>query len=504
MIITHSPRRRLRTGAGLSEWRRRCGAAVLTAALSTPALGAPPDGSGQLDRLPELGDYSASVLSAREEEKLGRQFIREARRRVTFVEDPELKQYLSDLGQRLAVNSDAPEQRFHFYLIEDQALNAFAVPGGHIALHTGLILNTRSEAELASVLAHELAHITQRHLPRMLADMKQHSLPAAAAIIAAILLGGQAGQAALLATNASLIERQLKYSRDFEREADTIGIHVLARSGFDARAMPIFFERLQQWSRVQESNAPEFLRTHPLTANRIAEAAARAERYPQPAPADDEQFLHVQAKIRALYGGDAQAATTHFAAVLADVNEVPAVVRYGYALALMASSQYRQAQDQIHRLRELHPQRLSYLLAEAAIAMAGGDAAGALRLYRTAQQQHPGSIMVDIYTADALINTGDHQGAKRVIRGVIRQGEPEPRLYAMLARAEGGLNNSLGAHQALAEFHDRMGNQREALRQLRLARNYVGNSFYATASIDARIAEIEQKLRLSGEKVGPK
>ncbi len=472
------------------RWRRRS-LAILVATATAAAS------AQDLNQLPELGDYSSSVISAAEEQKLGREFMRDARRSLTFIEDPELHDYLNRLGQRLAANSDGGGVEFSFYLVKDPSLNAFAVPGGHISVHTGLILATRHESELASVLAHEVAHITQHHLPRMLAAVKSQTIPMTAAIIAAILLGGQVGQAALAATNASLIERQLKYSREFEREADAIG-----RSGFDPRSMPQFFERMQQWARVQESNAPEFLRTHPLTTDRIAESISRAERYPPPTQSNEDQFLHMRAKIRAWHDGEPDQAVKYFASALEDKQNTNARAdRYGYALALMASSQYDRAREQIQSLVKSEPQNPSYRIAEAEIEIRAGNHDRALELYRAAREENANLTVLQNYIAAALVKSGRHQEAKQLIRQMMLKSQAEPKLYAMLARAEGELKNPLAAHQALAEYHYLMGNPREALRQLQLARTYAGDSFYASASIDARVTEIEQQLRLAGEKV---
>ncbi len=479
---------------GLARRWRRHALSVLVATATAAA-------SAQ-NQLPELGDYSSSVVSSAEEQKLGREFMRDARRTLTFVDDPELHDYLNQLGQRLAANSDGGSVDFSFYLVKDPALNAFAVPGGHISVHTGLILSTRHESELASVLAHEVAHITQRHLPRMLAAMKSQTLPMTAAIIAAILLGGQAGQAALVASNASLIERQLSYSRDFEREADAIGIRALARTGFDPRSMPQFFERMQQWARVQDSNAPEFLRTHPLTTDRIAESMSRAERYAAPAHANEARFMHMRAKIRALYESEPARAVKYFASALEDKQDTNiGPNRYGYALALMASSRYDRARAEIQALVATDPENVSYRIAQAEIELSAGNHDRAVELYSAALREHPDAMVMQFYAAAALLKSGRHQDAKQLIRQLMLKRQAEPQLYAMLARAEGELKNPLAAHQALAEYHYLMGYPREALRQLRLARSYAGDSFYASASIDARVTEIEQQLRLAGEKV---
>lgn len=463
-------------------------------------LAAAPAAVRPVDNLPDLGDHSATILSSLEEERLGREFMRNAATQLNFIEDLELKHYVNRLGRRLADHSDAPQQNFTFYLVNDNTLNAFAVPGGHISVHTGLIMATAREAELASVLAHEIAHITQHHLARMLKQSQSQNLPALAAIVAAILLGGQAGQAALVATNAGLVENQLKYSRTFEREADSIGIHALARAGYDPRAMPAFFEKLQQWSRIQESNVPEFLRTHPLTVSRIAESATRADQYPTVENPDETEFFHARAKIRALYMGRDRSAAKGFAANLSDGNfESERAERYGYALALANEGSYDEASRQIGELVTRYPDDVRYLTAKAQIELSARRFDAALATYRDARDRFPGNAIVELYFANALVTTGAHEEARQVIKRALARGDGDATLYALLARAEGESGNHLEAHQSLAEYHYQRGNLHEALRQLRLARKYVGDSYYASASVEARTQEIERELRLIGD-----
>ena len=183
--------------------------------------------------LPDLGDQSASVITPLQERKLGEDIMRQARRRLTFLDDAELNYYLQALGQRLVAGSDSPRQEFHFYIVKDSSINAFAVPGGFISVHTGLLLATQSEAEFASVMAHEIAHITQRHIPRMIADAQRTTLPAMASVLAAVLLGAgghPAGDAAIALTTATVAQRELNFSRSFEEEADRLGMNTLARA----------------------------------------------------------------------------------------------------------------------------------------------------------------------------------------------------------------------------------------------------------------------------------
>lgn len=453
--------------------------------------------------LPDLGDYSATVLSATEEQKLGREFMRQIQQQLPFINDLELTTYLNQLGAALVRNSDQPGRKFRFYLVEDNSLNAFAVPGGHITVHTGLITTTRHESELASVIAHEIAHVTQSHIARMIARNKRTNIPAMAALIAAILLGGQAGTAAIMGTQAALAERQLQYSRNFEEEADAIGIQTLASAGYDPRAMPAFFGRLQQYSRSQESNAPEFLRTHPLTYNRIAESVARAEQYPRVENPDETQFQLVKAKIRALYSGSNPTRVAEgFAASLEEhAYQNLQAEQYGYALALMVDGQYPVAREQMKKLISDNPRALSYAIAMADIEVASGRPEKAAEALDQIRKKYPDNMLLDLYFISALLESEQYTEAKKLLKRHLLSRRGDPRLHRMLARAEGESGNHLAAHQQLAEFYYYAGNPREALRQLGLAKKYVGDSFYAKSSVEARIEEIQQQLLNSGEKI---
>ncbi|MDH3690527.1 MAG: M48 family metalloprotease [Gammaproteobacteria bacterium] len=448
------------------------------------------------DDLPDLGDESASVISAIDEQKIGRQFLREAREQLPFVRDPELNAYVTSLGEKLVAHSDTPQMQFRFYVIQDSQLNAFAVPGGHIAVHTGLILATEHESELAAVLSHEIAHISQRHLPRMLARSKEQTVPAMAAIAAAILLGGDAGTAALAATNAAIIERQLAYTRDFEEEADALGIRTLARANLDPGAMPVFFERMQRWSRIYESDVPEYLRTHPLTYKRIAESQARAESYP-PAPQNsDDDFLHVKAKIRALFSQRSSSSTI---TEIEPTDHDSDLERYAQALSNTSGRRFDAARKELQALVAKHPDQVTYFIAQAENEMAAGEFEAALDVYSDAVERFPSSDLLQHYYASSLVRTGYSAKAKTLLRKAIRKDPKNPELYEMLARAEGDIGALFEAHQALAEFHYLNADTKHALEELRTALGYAGDSFYAKASAEARIREIEAEATLYDE-----
>lgn len=472
--------------------------ACLSAVLAA-GLGVAPGPSSAQDNLPSLGRGSSS-LSEMDEKRLGREFIRNARRSMPFVEDPELTGYITELGQRIAAASDEPGSEYRFYLIRDSALNAFAVPGGHIAVNTGLIMATESEAELASVLAHEVAHVTQRHLARMLDQSKGQGLKMLGALAAAILLGGEAGQAAFVAANASAIENQLEYSRGFEREADGIGLQTLARAGYDPRAMPTFFERLQRWARVYESGAPEFLRTHPLTTDRIADTHVRAEDYQRRENPDPSDFYHVRAKIRAELADDPATAASQFAANLESGEyEDETAEHYGHALALSSAGRSDEALEVIDRLVAENPDSVRHQTARGNILVDAGRYQEAAAHFERLHERWPGDHALNLYYASALIRAKHYAEAKRVLRKQLLRRDDDPQAYSLLARAEGEMGNSLLAHQNLAEYHYLRANLQEAYRQLKLAEKYAGDSDYARQSIKARMEDVRREMEIFDE-----
>src|SRR6478735_10068001 len=241
-------------------------------------FGAAPAAIGQ--SLPDLGDVSQSELSPQLERQLGENIMREIRADRTYSDDAEVTDYLNTLGYRLVAASADSRQEFTFFLIMDPQVNAFALPGGFVGINSGLMLTAQSESELAGVVSHEVAHVTQRHMARMLAQQKQASIVSLAALAVAVLAARSSpdmAQAAIAAAGASSVQSQLNYTRDHEREADRVGFQVLEKAGFDAHAMALFFERMQRATRFYETNAPAYLRTHPMTYERIADMQNRAQ-----------------------------------------------------------------------------------------------------------------------------------------------------------------------------------------------------------------------------------
>jgi predicted Zn-dependent protease len=455
--------------------------------------------------LPDLGDESLAAISPAQERKLGEDFMRQARRSLRFVEDPEINDYIQRLGLKLVAHSEATQKDFRFFVVEDATINAFAIPGGFVGVHTGLILHTDSESELASVMAHETAHVTQRHIPRLIVEEQRIALPAMAALLASILLAGSGragGEAGIALTTAAVAQKGINFTRTFEEEADRIGMNILAQASFDPRAMPVFFERLQSVNRYNDDvSLPEFLRTHPVTINRIADARNRAERLPRRNVVDSSEFHHVRAKLRALASGNPVEIARGFRDNLTQGKYRDAdAERYGYALALMRSKDMAGARTEIGKLLARYPNRPYYRIAQADGEMAAGRFSEGVALYAAAYRKTPDSLPIARQYAAALLKTDQARTAKAVLKPLLRANPDDPGLYKMMAAAAGAAGARVEAHQALAEHYYLSGNPGAAVEQLQIAGRFAGDNFYLQSSIEARLKAIKEEMATNQNK----
>lgn len=446
------------------------------------------------DQLPDLGSQAATLLTDREAEQLGKAFIRQSRYQQPYVSDPELVDYINRLGQRLVDVSDEANKDYHFYLIDNNVINAFAVPGGHIALHTAILTKSESESELASVIAHEISHVSQRHIARKLENSRYDSWIALGALLAAAAAGGSdAAQAAFGLANASIIDRQLTYSRAFESEADSLGIRLLSRAGFDPGAMPVFFKRLLDESRISESHAPEFLRSHPLTINRIAESAQRVNAYPPAGPQDESEYLLMRAKATAGYAANKQQVRDSFKSALERDNSLPN--RYGYALALAENGEHDKARDAYAKLLKDYPDNITVRLSIAENELYAKNISVGLGLLKSLYEEQSalGNHMVDIYYANALVLSEQFATAIPILRSAIANNSNEPYFHILLSRAYGESGDDFRAFQERGEYHYLRGNYEFALRQFERAKTLT-KSDYELARLEARIYDVNAEL----------
>jgi|KBSMisStaDraftv2_1062788.scaffolds.fasta_scaffold00482_8 predicted Zn-dependent protease len=454
-------------------------------------FGAAPAAIGQ--SLPDLGDVSQSELSPQLERQLGENIMREIRADRTYSDDAEVTDYLNTLGYRLVAASADSRQEFTFFLILDPQVNAFALPGGFVGVNSGLILTAQSESELAGVLSHEVAHVTQRHMARMLAQQKQAQVISLAALAVAILAArsnSQISQAAIAGSQASFIQSSLNYTRDHEREADRVGFQVLERAGFDVQAMAAFFERMQRSTRYYETNAPAYLRTHPVTYERIADMQNRAQNLPYRQVADSLDFQLMRAKIKATQDSP-QEALAFFEESLGERKYVSeAATRYGLVSALLRVKSYARAGKELQTLRTAVPGNAAVDALTARYYRATGDTAAALQTYRDGLKNHPGYRALVYDYAELLLATRQAGEALKLVESRLQYSASDYRLYELQAKAYAALDKRLPQHRALAEAYYRVGNVKGAIEQLLLAQKSGDGDFYQQSSVDARLREL--------------
>jgi predicted Zn-dependent protease len=448
--------------------------------------------------LPDLGDVSQAVFSPALERRLGDSIMEQIRADRSYLDDPVITDYLNALGSRLVASSPDTRQLFEFFLIKDPSVNAFALPGGYIGVHTGLITTAQTESELAGVLAHEVAHVTQRHIARMLAGQERNSLMTLAAMAVGVLAAranSNLGQAIIAGSQAAAIQSQLDYTREHEREADRIGVSILERAGFDVHGMPSFMERLQRATRQYDTNAPDYLRTHPVTTERIADLQNRTETQVYKQIPDNPMYQLVRARVRAI-SDEPRQAVTFFEQGLKErrfINE--AATRYGLAIALLRAKDYPRATRELSLLEKTLPEEPAIAALRGQYLVATGDSAAALAHYGAAVQKFPRYRALVYDYADTLIIQGRPETALKLVDDQLQHTPGDSRLYLLQSRSYAAQGKRLLQHQAQAEAYLRQGHLRAAVEQLQIASRAGDGDFYQLSSVEARLRELRGRLK---------
>ncbi len=461
--------------------------------------------------LPTLGDTERESLSPLMERKIGEQIMRDIRRDPDYLDDGPLLEYLNNFGANLV--SVRPDVRgeasydFFFFAVRDPVLNAFALPGGFIAVHSGLLLAAQSESELASVLAHEIGHVAQRHIARMLGQQKQNSMIQLASIVLAAVAGvARAGGDAVLATvmggSGVAIQRQLNFSRDAEREADRVGLQILIAGGYDTSGMVTFFGRLQSASRNFSDTLPPYLLTHPLTTERIADIQDRIrdQRYRQ--RADNPDFQLIRARVRILQNSSSQGvrdAQAYFETQLRQNTKLQIMAaKYGLAYAAYQQQSYDKAEKLLQEARTAaQPVQPSILFAnlDIDIKIAKRQTEQALKLADLTREQFPLSRVAARQYANALIENRRYDQAVAYLRDQAQLYRQEREIQDLLAKAYASQGKQALQHMALAEAYVLGGSLPAALEQLGIARKATDATFYDQAMIDARERDLKERWK---------
>lgn len=454
----------------------------------------------QTDRvnLPELGNSASDVLSNAEEREYAASLVRQMRAYELLVEDPLITGFFSDMGFNLVSRSDQPEAAFTFVVLDQPVINAFAAPGGIVALHSGLILLAETQDEVAGVLSHEIAHITQLHMYRAFEKGKTMNILAMLAMMGLILASGGNGEAitgAVMGAQAAAQQAQINFTRHNEIEADRVGIRTLAASGYDPQGMADFFEKMGQSSRANGEGPPEFLRTHPVSVNRIAEAENRIQNLP-PVQADEgRRFYIVQSRLRALLEDDPNKAITYFETEL-EKEKTDAQkdgLLYGMAISFQKKAEYDKAEAILSDLLENQPATLAFQLQMANLNLKRGNHKQAIDTLSDLHSIFPGNKAISLEYGQALLAENDPAlavQASMVLRKQLVTQKDDPTLYALYAKAANLAGDEVRATEAIAESYYQRGGIQEAISQLESLERRADLDYYQRARVNARLIEL--------------
>ncbi|HTP99883.1 MAG TPA: M48 family metalloprotease [Casimicrobiaceae bacterium] len=461
--------------------------------------------------LPELGDASQVGFSPAQERKVGDAIIRQIRAQGAYMDDPEVNDYLNELGHRLVAAVPDTKQDFEFFAVPDNQINAFALPGGYVGVNTGLILLTQNESELAAVLGHEISHVTQHHMARMLDNQKTSMLTTLAGLVVAILAaraggsnGAQATQAAIASSQALAIQNQLNFTRENEYEADRIGFQRMVAAGYDPNGMAQMMERLQRSTRFIDGNAPSYLRTHPITYERIAEAQARAQGLPYRQIPDSLEFHLVRALLKS-YQGDARDRVQDFEDALRLKkynNEI--AERYGLVASLLRAQDYPRAKTELAKLEKIAPPNPMVEAMAGNVLMASGDYAAASKRFEAALARYPNKLQLVYDYPESLLKAHRAAEASAFVEQQLLRFPNNGQLHQIAARAYAEQNMHLKEHQHQGEYYAWMGNLPLAIGQFELAAKSGDGDFYQVSVVETRLRALRaEQADLKKDAFGP-
>ena len=465
--------------------------ALLAGALATTASAVPSE------NLPELGDAASAIVSPEMEREIGQQLLREVRAQVPTLDDPILDYYTDTSLARLAEHSDLKGTRLYPVLIDSPEVNAFAAPGGVVGINAGLYLTAQDVNEYSAVLAHELSHLAQRHFARGIEMQQQMTVPYIAAMLASIALaaagGGQAGIAAISATQAAAQAHVLSFSREREQEADRTGIQTLYEAGLDPTAMAKMFDQMDRQYRFSQK-IPEFLLDHPVTETRISDAREQASKYPARTYPDDPDFQLMKARVTVHYAPTPADAVQQFKDAI-DRSGGADWAYYGLAVALKRAGNPQSALDTLKPLEPREEGSLLFAATKAEMMIASKEYRDAHGLLSSLLAINPDNKPLSLLDAEALTGAGKPREAEAVLRRLSVGNADDINVWYQLAETSGLAGNVVGVHLARAEYFALLGNFEKAIQHLQYARKLTDPSdFRATAMIDQRVIDFRKEM----------
>ena len=444
------------------------------------------------ETLPELGDTSSSAISLNSEYKLGRLYMAQLRRSLPDLQDPFVQDYTEHLIYRVSEYSQLEDRRLEVILVEDKRINAFAAPGGVIGVHAGLINHSETEGQFVSVIAHELAHLSQRHFARNLQRQQDRSFSNALIILASIAIAASTSPEAIMAGQQVLAQQALSYSRSNEQEADRIGFLTMISAGFDPESMAQMFEKLQALSRLSGSNDLEFLRSHPLTKKRISDSRIRAREIEGSNYRNSLNFELIKQRVSTKFFKTSRQAVTQLKQekrrAKTDRNKI--VSGYGLAMALTRDNKFSEALEQVRETLKLDKENLILKTALLEIHLNAGNGLEALAIGKKLLELNPLNYPISMLYARALMNQKEYDQAEEVLKNLLLKRKKDPQIWYWLAEVQGLGRKIIGLHQSRAEYFYLTGNYDRAIEHLRYALDLAGNNFQLNEILQTKIESI--------------
>lgn len=469
--------------------------------ISAWAQDLPPTDNGTISieelNIPQMGEPADAALSPAQEARIGADIVSQMYFYDYVLEDPELTDYMSSIGWRLAAASASKPPQLNVFVVKDPRINAFALPGGQIGFNAGLLIASGSESELAGVMSHELAHVTQRHTARSVNNAGGwESIATLGAMLAAVIAGSadpDVIMGAIAIGQGVTYQRQVSFTRSNELEADRIGIQTLSDAGFDPSGMSGFFQRLEQQSRLYGSGLPEILRTHPVNTTRISEARSRAANMPTVTHEDSIDYQLMVARTRVLVAGRPSEALEAFDAEMKSGQDLPGS-RYGMALALSEVGQFAKAEEVLAPVIAEYPRQPNLNLLQASLLQNQGQIDKALALYATVLQTYSRYAPAILEYAEALIDAGQAAAARTVLLEHEQAFGTNIKTYWLLSRAAQAMNNDAEASYQMATYLYHHGDPGGALAQLDAGLRLASISSQDRAKLAARRSDLRQAL----------
>ena len=451
------------------------------------------------NELPELGSYTDTIFSSVEEERISKKILYQVNQSSAVVQDIEIDDYLTSLGRLLITGTSLANQNIEFFILNDSTINAFAMLGGVIGVHTGLFLAANSESELASVLGHEIAHLTQKHLPRIIAKQKRDSYKTTLALAFALLISRSnpdLAAATQTVVNASAVQNTLDFTRKHEKEADSEGIKILDRAGFDVRASIDFFKTMQRGNQFSQGAAPAFLRTHPVTSDRISDIQNRLSEYPYKQRIDSDNFYYVKGKIRAFLEEKNTIVNILEANIKNKLYINEAGERFALAYAYLRNNMIIKARRELESIKRKKIPNPMLLNLEVIILIQEGRKKEATQFYKKSLSMFPSHRALVYGLAEHYIRLSKTTKAIDLLDDYLLIYPEDSNLYELMAKAQAGEGKVLLQHENLAEAFYYRYNIREAITLLDLAARAKDGNFYEKSRVESRLKELKREWEL--------